>query len=369
MSNRIWVVIGTAGELIKVFPVLREFDRRYENWVVLFTGQSPVNFFKQYNDFCLPLDRAVVAVDSACDLTSSKQAMLWFLRAVLFTTAKLKRTIKRSGINSVPMSGDIWLVHGDTLSTLVGAIWSKYYRGTLGHIEAGLRSKSLFNPFPEEITRRVVSRFAKVHYPQDKVAVENLKNSRVAGDIFCTHANTLLDAMDLIVENNRSTNEENFVVANLHRFENLNNQKKWNFLIDTLCNAAKKNSVLLVMHPPTCAKLESDQDSKNRLIAAGVKLYDRLPFIEFINLLNRASFVISDGGSNQEECSYLGIPCLILRGESERVEGLKNGSCLLSNFSKEHVANFIENYESFRRTRYLPNKSPSAIICDSIGKL
>jgi UDP-N-acetylglucosamine 2-epimerase (non-hydrolysing) len=103
----------------------------------------------------------------------------------------------------------------------------------------------------------------------------------------------------------------------------------------------------MVLHPPTSQKLIRDIESDLRLRGAGVELLPRIVFGQFIKLIHQARYVITDGGSNQEECAYLGKPCLILRTETERLEGLTK-NCLLSKFESVLIDNFIENPEKFQ---------------------
>jgi UDP-N-acetylglucosamine 2-epimerase (non-hydrolysing) len=117
----------------------------------------------------------------------------------------------------------------------------------------------------------------------------------------------------------------------------------------------------MVLHPPTSQKLLRDTQSNARLKDAGVELLPRIIFSQFIKLIHNARYVITDGGSNQEECAYLGKPCLILRTETERLEGLTK-NCLLSKFEPELINNFIENPEKFQ---HMPTKfsiNPSSKI-------
>jgi len=89
--------------------------------------------------------------------------------------------------------------------------------------------------------------------------------------------------------------------------------------------------------------------------------------MQFIRLLAKAHYVISDGGSNQEECHYLGKPCLLLRSESERREGL-GGSCVLSHFNMDLVEQFLKSPQSWSRPPSWPLQSPSRLICDSLER-
>src|SRR5690606_22023914 len=109
----------------------------------------------------------------------------WFTRAACAGKARAREL----------MPDGFVIVHGDTLTTLIGARWGRKLGLPVVHVEAGLRSKSLFNPFPEEINRRLVSRRAKYHMVPDATAEENLKKAGVGGEIVNTGGNTLMDAV------------------------------------------------------------------------------------------------------------------------------------------------------------------------------
>lgn len=338
-------------------------------WRFLFTGQSPINFWRQWEDFDLDRSLAVSLQTSTRDLQTAPQALTWFLKAVMLS----HKTIRSKCMNMLsvsPKKGEIWVVHGDTLSTLLASIWAKGCNGVIAHIEAGLRSKSIFRPFPEEINRRIVSRMAAIHFPQDEVARDNLIAQSVKGEIILTNGNTLYDALEVLSESNwgEPLPQPPFVIANIHRNENLGNADRWECILDTLCLAAKEQPVYLVMHPPTEFKLKMDMEARKRLASAGVIMLPRVTFRRFIQLIHKSRYVISDGGSNQEECAYIGKPCLILREESERVEGLSQ-SCLLSKFIPEKINHFLTFPETYAGSKISFTKTPSSIVVEAIENI
>lgn len=367
-KTKIFLCAGTAGELIKLYPLFSRLEANNAEWWVLFTGQSPFNFKKQWDDFGLPKNRIVTLLDSVNDLRTTAQALGWFLRALFLTKGKLVESIFRL-VGAAPSPNDVILIHGDTLSTLIGAVIGKRLAiGRIAHVEAGLRSPQTFKPFPEEITRRIVSRIANLHFPQDLVAHENLDRARVKGRIICTGTNTLFDA--IIDVNQKFSNtkipEQPYVIANLHRYENLNSKMRWSAMVDTLCLAAKKYKVYFVQHPPAAEKIANDSVAAKKLLDSGVVLLPRQPFTDFIQMIHGAYFVISDGGSNQEECAYLGKPCLIMRDATERIEGLNGGSCILTKFDTNLIVKFLENPEFYLRPAISYDESPTSIIVNSI---
>src|SRR5262249_15047431 len=153
----------------------------------------------------------------------------------------------------------------------------------------------------------------------------------------------------------------------VHRFENLASPGRWKLTVDTLVAAARRQPVLLVLHPPTQAKLDREPDARRRLEDAGVVLLPRQKFTSFIPLLARAEYVISDGAPNQEGGHYLGQPCLILRDSTERVEGLDGGSCVLTRFEQRKIHEFLEEPARWRRPPVVLPAPPSRVVLDALG--
>ena len=361
---KLWISLGTAAELIKIYPLLHMASKRHIPWVVLSTGQSAVNFWKQWYDFGLPHEQALILQDSTEDLSSSQKAFYWFRRAIMKS--------KRDLIKALPAvsKDDCWIVHGDTLSTLVGSRYANMLGVPLAHVEAGLRSSSILSPFPEEITRRMVSRWANWHFaPGDLPANAITKSRHRAGShIVNTHHNTLLDTLKIQLQSDIASDvSSGTVIVNIHRFENINNPKKWKSIVAIVQRAAKNRRVLFVMHPITAHKFSIDKSSYMLLKEENISFMERQVFTSFIRMLHGADFVISDGGSNQEECHYLGKPCLILRSHTERPEGL-GGCCLLSEFSTSKIDKFLENPLVWRRPPVNAIENPSAIILDHLLK-
>ena len=344
------VFLGTAAELIKLHPLIAR--ARARGWTVrlLATGQSSTNLEEQLIDFGLDPAELIWIVPRGRDLATSGAALRWFAKAWCARPP-------------ISIRGEVALVHGDTLSTLAGAHLAKRAGARVVHVEAGLRSRSLWNPFPEEITRRRVSRLADVHAAPDQTAVDNLTAARVRGQIVCTGGNTLMDA---VRDAAPVAGDGGFVLTNVHRFENVNSSARWARIVDTVIAAATERRVVFVAHPQTRHRIDGDPALRARLAAANVEVLNRVPFSRFMSLLKRAEYLISDGGSNQEECSYLGIPCLLLRQETERTEGLGE-NCVLSRFDADVIASFLRDPAAHRRAPRESTSAPSEVILDAIA--
>ena len=349
---------GTAAELIKIYPVIHLAMERGHNVRVISSGQSRENFIMQYRDLHLPESILENLLVSDGDLEKASSALRWFFRVMVLSKKVFRRKL---------LTGEktFLLVHGDTLSTLAGA-WLGFRAGIpVVHIEAGLRSTKLFNPFPEEISRRLVSKLASYHMAPDQFAMDHLNRAGVKGEIIRTNGNTLLDAVLLSAKLAGAKRKivGPFALVNIHRFENLNSTIRWRTIVDTVVKASDKIQLVFVQHPQTRHKLAQDQESLRLLTKPQIEIRDRMAFSEFIGLLKESQFLISDGGSNQEECSYLGKPCLLLRESTERQEGL-GGCCVLSRFDQDVITRFLLNPQKYAADQSQNGGSPSKVIID-----
>jgi UDP-N-acetylglucosamine 2-epimerase (non-hydrolysing) len=355
----LWFVVGTAAELIKLYPIMNEAQQRGVHWRILLTGQSGKNFFNQANDFEISNSNIIELIKNKSDLKNSLMAMEWFLRALFVRVSTLSKRIEQAGKHKLEKN-DYLIVHGDTLSTVIGSIYGVRLKLPIVHIEAGMRSHKWRSPFPEEISRRFVSRLATIHMAPDENAAQNLKREGILRNVFVTGGNTIVDSLKLAL-NDLPYQNSPYVIANIHRFENLHSQKNWHQIINLLIQVAANYKVILVLMPNTENLLKNDTDSFQRLVQAGVVLQKRIPFRQFATLVQGATFVLSDGGSNQQECHYIGKPCLILRDITESLEGL-GGSCVLSKFDPEIITNFITDPSLFIRETAFPKIRPTDII-------
>ncbi len=360
---KLWFCLGTAAELIKIFPIIDEAQKKNIDWYLISTGQSGINLWKQYQDFQLPNHRIVKLNDSNQDLSNSKMALTWFVKSLFKSKKSIQEKIYNQSSQKVA-SEDYWFIHGDTLSTLLGSIYGRRLNAQVVHIEAGMRSHNIFNPFPEEIARRIVSRLSQFHMAPDEFALKNLNNEGISQNVFVTQGNTVMDTLAATLKTISPSNnipDKPFALANIHRFENLSSELRWNKCIDTVIKASQKINVVFVIMPNTENKLKIDGQTFSKLKQNNIQIISRLPFSEFAHLMNRAQFVITDGGSNQEECFHLGKPCLLLRANTERFEGLGE-CCVLSEFKDEVINLFLENPIKYLRSPNVSKIRPTDLV-------
>ncbi len=296
------------------------------------------------------------------DITQIGQLITWSIK-IIWHGLKHKNKIWKNDENGVVLN------HGDTFSTLIGSLLTKICGLKSAHIESGLRSYNLLHPFPEELTRRITFLLSDIYFAPGQEALQNL--ARHKGTKINTSNNTLIDSLRAFEKSINQTEVDipnyKYGVISTHRFENIFNRKKLTHLTELIETIAQNKKLLFILHKPTKEKLESF-DLLSRLSQnPNIELRPRYSYFQFIKLVKKATFVATDGGSNQEECYYLGKPCLILRKATERPEGL-NCNAYLSLHNKERIEYFLKNIASFEMPPVENKQSPSATIINSLAE-
>jgi UDP-N-acetylglucosamine 2-epimerase (non-hydrolysing) len=249
------------------------------------------------------------------------------------------------------------LVHGDTMTTLYGAILGRTLGFPVAHIESGLRSFDLLHPFPEELNRRATSRIARILYAPGAWPASNLRR----GTIVDTGSNTIRDALALVAPDATPTIElpDGFGIASLHRFELLRDRGLLAETIAVLAGCGRP--ILWIDHPVTSAALE-----KHGLSLGGdIQPIPRLDFFAFVAVMRRSGFLVTDSGGSQEETFYLDIPCLVHRKRTERREGLGE-NVVLSGYDSATLRRFLADPGAHRRRSELPASRPSDVIVEDL---
>ncbi len=290
------VIYGTRPEFIKLFPLIKEL-KLANKVTVISTGQHTDLLDQSHSSFdfkpdiSLSLDNQGVLLNNLADILKSLQNNLLQIDRVI--------------------------VHGDTLSTLGGALFSFFNKIDLIHIEAGLRSGNIQSPFPEEMNRLLVSRIAKYNFCPDKLSEKNLINEGISNDKIFVVGNTITDSLRLIKNKlnqtpKNNTNQKSILVT-MHRRENFDG------LLIELCKSlndlSKNYQIKFILHKnPQARKLIND----NLILNKNIYLLEALPYIEFINNIIASDLILSDSGGVQEECAYLNKKLLIIRNTTER---------------------------------------------------
>jgi UDP-N-acetylglucosamine 2-epimerase (non-hydrolysing) len=354
----IHVIIGTKAQLIKMAPIMCRLKARGLEYRYISTGQHKETMSDILDNFGLP--GPDIFLYRGRDISSIASMLFWSFRVLWISVFFKRRVFGKGGKRR-----DLVLVHGDTMSTLLGAIMARLAGMRVGHVESGLRSFDFFNPFPEEVTRVLTFKLAHYFFCQDQTAVDNLKKYK--GLKVNTEGNSLYDALCLVNYNdiNGSVENASFGIVTLHRHENINSKEAVERLLFLVEIVASLHRLIFVLHEPTKKALIKFDLMSRVEKHKNIKTVPRMDYFSFIRCLKKSDFVVSDGGSNQEECSYLGKPLLLLRSATERNEGLGD-NCLLSGYSQEVVSRFSEEYFNYNREVMAEISSPSDKIVNFI---
>lgn len=360
---KIHIILGTKAQLIKMAPIMKVLQDQGVPYSYISTGQHKETVDELRENF--KIKDPDTELYTGKDITGIMQMGIWLVR-ILFRCISSRKKLFGSYKKT-----DIVVVHGDTFSTIAGALIGRVLGMRVAHVESGLRSFNYFHPFPEELTRLGTFILSNIYYCPGEWAKKNIDG--FSGKKIDTEMNTLYDALRLATKigANCPSSEipnERYAVCTIHRFENIFNQKRFEFIIEELRQMSEEIKILFILHPPTRKQLDK-LNLKTRLeSAADIELRPRYDYFTFINLINQAEFIVSDGGSNQEETSYLGKPCLLLRERTERNEGLDTNVCV-SAFDPSIIRSFASTYTKFQSPPFVEEISPSKTIADSLTEL
>lgn len=357
----IHVIVGTKAQLIKMAPIMRVLKNQSINYNYISTGQHKGTIDEILKNFHIKKPDYVFY--DGKDVTSVIQMFSWATR-IAIKALRQKKQIFRNDKNGIV------LVHGDTFSTILGALLGKAAGLKVAHVESGLRSFNLFHPFPEEITRILTFRLSDYMFCPGDWAIKNLDNYKKIK--INTQFNTLLDSLRIALPEIRQINDIDipqyrFGVVTLHRFENIFNRKAVDRIISIVERVANTRPLLFILHKPTEIQLRKYDCLRRLEENPNIELRKRYDYFRFIKLIMEADFVVSDGGSNQEECYYLGKPIILLRKATERNDGLDR-NCVVSKYDDKAVDDFLVNLEKYRFDPVWLESSPSELIVDSCSQ-
>jgi UDP-N-acetylglucosamine 2-epimerase (non-hydrolysing) len=223
---------------------------------------------------------------------------------------------------------DIVLVYGDVNSTLAAALVCSKLNISVGHVEAGLRSGD--RTMPEEINRLVTDRLSQFLFTPSADADENLL--REGSDAKTIHrvGNVMIDTLVRLLPqcpDLQSLNlPEKWALVTLHRPSNVDDPHWLRALLDVLAELSDKISIVFPVHPRTRQRIA---DLRTATLPASLRLVEPKPYLEFLALQKDAALVITDSGGVQEESSFLNVPCLTVRENTERPITIELGTNLL----------------------------------------
>jgi UDP-N-acetylglucosamine 2-epimerase (non-hydrolysing) len=315
--TRICIILGTRPEAIKLAPVIRTFRQSswFDTYVVL-TGQHREMVAQVMDLFEIEADEDLAIMQHGQTLTDITCRTLQGLEQVFDK-----------------IQPDFVIVQGDTTTAFAASLAAFYRQIPVGHVEAGLRTDDLFNPYPEEANRRLISQIAQLHFAPTTVAVEHLKNSSVVGAIHHT-GNTVIDALLDVAKRKPDCpipglewDRYRVLLATVHRREN------WGEPLGAIAQGFLKileefpdTALLLPLHrnPTVREPLQAALGEHPRVF-----LTEPLDYAELVGAIQRSYLLLTDSGGLQEEAPSLGKPVLVLRETTERPEAVMAGTAKL----------------------------------------
>ena len=317
-KKNIMCVFGTRPEAIKMAPLIKKLKNNQNFKVtVVVTAQH-----REMLDQVLSLFD--IETDYDLDIMTNKQSLSDITARVLKGLEKIYQKEKP----------DLVVVHGDTSTTFVGALSSFYNKIEVAHIEAGLRTRNKYSPFPEEINRHLTGVLADLHFAPTESTYNNLRKENVSKNKIFITGNTVIDALYEIKDpdfefsqsdlKNINFNKNKVLLLTSHRRENLG--KPMENIFKAVKNLIKKNKDLEVVFPVHLNPKVKNLANKHLQNVDRIHLIEPLDYKPFINLMDRSDLILTDSGGIQEEAPSLAKPVLVLRDTTERPEAVKAGT-------------------------------------------
>ena len=362
------IFYGTGAELIKMLGVMKRVPRS-EQYLIC-TAQQREGLDRVHAQLGVEPDIYLAQGWKGKDVANMKQMLLLMLQAHGKFAAqylKIKETIKQHDVRSGTKS--IAVVHGDTLTTVVGCYLGRLLGLKVAHVEAGLRSGSWKNPFPEEIDRRIAAQFARIHVPPHRTAEAALVREKVKGEIIPTNYNTAKDAIEMSEqfvseEYARLKLPRHYCLVLLHRTELLESKSDLEAILKTIKDhASPKTPVVFTEHTTTKEKIHA-YGFEHYLEKDGLIPIPKQPYFDFMAIVKNSDYIVTDGGGLQEDAFFFGIPTVIHRLTTEREEGL-GSNAELSKWDVKKVADFLRHHKDKKEFAQLANAtSPSQVVVD-----
>jgi UDP-N-acetylglucosamine 2-epimerase (non-hydrolysing) len=341
------IIVGTRPEAIKLAPVVKALREREDEFSahILASGQHGEICSSALAAFGLSADSSLDTEPINGSLADSAGAML--------------QAFGRRFGESRP---DVILVQGDTTTAMAAALAGFYAQVPVAHVEAGLRSGDLANPFPEEANRQIIDQVSTILLPPTPHAQANLAQAGFNADKCPVTGNTVVDALQLLCATHAprldGTGVEEadldgcrLILVTTHRRES------WGGELEGICSAIQ----LLVQHQPNVVVALPVHPNPNvktpitKLLHGHprIKLLPPLSYVPFLSLMRRSYLILTDSGGVQEEAPSLGVPVLVLRKTTERPEAAEAGLARIVGTDRDdilkHVAELLEDRRAYRR--------------------
>jgi UDP-N-acetylglucosamine 2-epimerase (non-hydrolysing) len=331
--KKVLFILGTRPEAIKLKPIILQCVDLFDIKICL-TNQHPdidhiLSEFRE-NIISLGLKRS----------GSSLSNLMGNILVLLDNETRIKE-----------WKPDLTIVHGDTTSSLCGALYSFYEQIPICHIESGLRTHNKFSPFPEESNRKIIDHLATINFAATENNKDNLNYEKILHNVHVV-GNSIIDVIKNNLNDISMISNDSFGVITLHRRENWKNN---------ISLALKEISKFCIQHEYKMIYVCNNNIELQSLVKQTINdnpfisIINSLDNKEFHHLIAKSTFIITDSGGIQEEASFIGKPILILRDSTERQEIIENncGILLQINNIQEILENILFNKILFNQNKAL----------------
>jgi len=329
MKYKICTLIGTRPEAIKLAPVIKELAKHKNiKSTIIVTAQH-----REMLDQVLKLFSIVPDFD--LDIMRPGQSLFDVTHRAL---RRLKPILEKQ-------NPDVLIIQGDTTTILVGALAAFYLKIPIAHVEAGLRTKDKYQPYPEEVNRRIATALADLHFAPTNLTRDNLLREGISKEKIYVTGNTVIDAMlsvlndkhrlDKKIEKILKNKKQRMILITAHRREN------WGKPLIGICEGIKKiiahfqDVIVMFSVHPNKEVQKTVHDCLSGLNR--VHLLKPLGYESFVNLMAKSHIILTDSGGIQEEAPLLKKPVLVVRSKTERQEVILRGAAKLVGTDKNRI--------------------------------
>jgi|APSaa5957512622_1039677.scaffolds.fasta_scaffold00261_20 UDP-N-acetylglucosamine 2-epimerase (non-hydrolysing) len=342
INSRIAIIIGTKAELIKCMPIMVELQKQKKDYWFIHTGQHPLGeaceeFGIKKPDFILSKEPKL-STKFWSKINGS--SVVWCFKMI----PKVRKIIRKIQPKYV-------IYHGDTMSASIAAIGSSKFMHNKKnwknvHLEAGLRSGSLFEPFPEEISRQICDKFSDILLAVSNRTKNNLRKFEKKKNVVLA-GNTIVDSSWISYQKSKSKKikvPKEFVLINIHRHENIRDAKRLKKVVDIIKGI--KIKAIWPLHDNTELYLNEYGLMAGLKAMKNIKIMPLTDYFTFIYFMSQCKYLVTDGGSIQEESLVFKKPCILLREKTERQEGLSTGLNFLTKLNVKKTRELIRKLEN-----------------------
>jgi UDP-N-acetylglucosamine 2-epimerase (non-hydrolysing) len=343
MNKKVLLVFGTRPEAIKMAPLVKEFEKHTANF------ETKVCVTAQHREMLdQVLDLFQITPNYDLNIMKPGQSLYDVTSNILL---KIKPILEE-------FNPDVVLVHGDTATTFATTLAAYYQKIKIGHVEAGLRTGDLYSPWPEEGNRRLTGVLADYHFSPTNTSKNNLLNEGVNKSSVFVTSNTVIDALQLVVNRIKSDESLRLKIENTifqSGFQELNSKfilvtghRRENFgqgflnICEALKILAKNNPDINILYPVHLNPNVRKPVNKLLSSVSNIKLVEPFQYEEFIYLMSESYLILTDSGGIQEEAPSLGKPVLVMRDTTERPEAVEAGTVKLVGSDQDNIIKEVQ---------------------------